>query len=75
MLKHLIAGSVLAAALVSFAANSLGYAMGGNATAILWGIADDNTWLSEFSSGRKDFPLLFDDNHNPKKAFDAVMDF
>ena len=23
-----------------------------------WGIADDNTWLSEFSSGRKDFPLL-----------------
>ncbi|WP_437787822.1 endo-1,4-beta-xylanase [Sorangium sp. So ce1097] len=40
-----------------------------------WGIADDNTWLSEFSSGRKDFPLLFDDDHNPKPAFDAVMDF
>ena len=34
-----------------------------------WGIADDNTWLSEFTSGRKDFPLLFDMNHNPKKAF------
>jgi endo-1,4-beta-xylanase len=41
----------------------------------LWGIADDNTWLSELSSGRKDFPLLFDDDHNPKKAYDAVMDF
>jgi endo-1,4-beta-xylanase len=41
----------------------------------LWGIADDNTWLSEFDSGRQDFPLLFDTEHNPKKAFDAVMDF
>jgi endo-1,4-beta-xylanase len=40
-----------------------------------WGIADDNTWLSEFTSGRKDFPLLFDVNHNPKKAFSAVVDF
>lgn len=40
-----------------------------------WGIADDNTWLSEFSSGRKDFPLLFDTNHNPKKAYYAVVDF
>jgi endo-1,4-beta-xylanase len=41
----------------------------------LWGIADDNTWLSEFSSGRKDFPLLFDTGHKPKKAYDAVMTF
>ena len=40
-----------------------------------WGIADDNTWLSEFSSGRKDFPLLFDTAHKPKKAYDAVMNF
>jgi endo-1,4-beta-xylanase len=40
-----------------------------------WGIADDNTWLSEFSSGRKDFPLLFDINRNPKPAFWAVVDF
>jgi endo-1,4-beta-xylanase len=40
-----------------------------------WGIADDNTWLSEFSSGRQDFPLLFDVNHNPKPAYDAVIDF
>jgi len=40
-----------------------------------WGIADDNTWLSEFSSGRKDFPLLFDVNHQPKPALDRVMAF
>ena len=38
-----------------------------------WGVADDNTWLSEFSSGRQDFPLLFDSDHDPKPAFDAVM--
>ena len=41
----------------------------------LWGVADDNTWLSEFSSKRMDFPLLFGTDHKPKKAFDAVMDF
>jgi endo-1,4-beta-xylanase len=38
-----------------------------------WGVADDNTWLSEFASGRKDFPLLFDVNHAPKPAFERVM--
>jgi endo-1,4-beta-xylanase len=41
----------------------------------LWGIADDNTWLSEFTSGRKDFPLLFDDNHQPKMSLYAVANF
>ena len=40
-----------------------------------WGIADDNTWLSEFSSLRTDFPLLFDTEHQPKEAFHALMDF
>jgi endo-1,4-beta-xylanase len=40
-----------------------------------WGIADDATWLSMFSSGRQDFPLLFDINHNPKPAFWGVVDF
>jgi hypothetical protein len=38
-------------------------------------VADDDTWVSELSSGRTDFPLLFDTRHQPKKAFDAVMDF
>jgi endo-1,4-beta-xylanase len=40
-----------------------------------WGISDDNTWLSEFESGRQDFPLLFDSNLEPKPAFWAVVDF
>ncbi len=40
-----------------------------------WGIADDNTWLSELSSGRPDHPLLFDRQLQPKKAFHAIMDF
>lgn len=40
-----------------------------------WGIADDNTWLSEFSSGRPDHPLLFDKKLKAKKAFEAIMDF
>lgn len=38
-----------------------------------WGIADDNTWLSEFDSGRQDFPMLFDLNHQPKPAFFEVI--
>ena len=40
-----------------------------------WGIADDNTWLSEFDSGRQDFPLLFNAQQEPKPAFWAVVDF
>ncbi|HKO90325.1 MAG TPA: endo-1,4-beta-xylanase [Polyangiaceae bacterium] len=40
-----------------------------------WGVADDNTWLSEFSSGRKDFPMLFDVEHRPKPAFERVVAF
>ncbi|HEU5075067.1 MAG TPA: endo-1,4-beta-xylanase [Polyangiaceae bacterium] len=40
-----------------------------------WGISDDNTWLSEFDSGRQDFPLLFDGDQQPKPAFWAVVDF
>jgi endo-1,4-beta-xylanase len=41
----------------------------------IWGIADDSTWLSRFSSGRMDFPLLFDTAHQPKKAFYSVVNF
>ncbi|MGD9212695.1 MAG: endo-1,4-beta-xylanase, partial [Desulfobacteraceae bacterium] len=40
-----------------------------------WGIADDNTWLSEFDSGRPDHPLLFDKKLQPKEAFFAITDF
>lgn len=42
----------------------------------LWGVADDATWLSNFPVvGRKNWPLLFDDNHEPKEAFYRIMDF
>ena len=40
-----------------------------------WGIADDETWLSHFSSGRQDFPLLFDAQHQPKPAFQRLLAF
>ncbi len=39
-----------------------------------WGVADDFTWLNNFPvKGRKDWPLLFNDNHEPKKALMDVM--
>lgn len=42
----------------------------------LWGIADDYTWLDNFPvAGRKDWPLLFDDNERPKQAFNAITSF
>lgn len=41
-----------------------------------WGIADDNTWLNDFPvRGRKNWPTLFDDHHQPKDAFWRVIDF
>lgn len=41
-----------------------------------WGVADDCTWKDNFPvPGRKDWPLLFDVNHQPKKAFRAVTEF
>jgi endo-1,4-beta-xylanase len=42
----------------------------------LWGVADDETWLDHFPvRGRKNWPLLFDEGHNPKEAFWRVVDF
>jgi endo-1,4-beta-xylanase len=41
-----------------------------------WGVADDHTWLDDFPvKGRKDWPFLFDAQHNPKKAFARVVNF
>jgi len=41
-----------------------------------WGIADDSTWLDNFPiSGRKNWPLLFDEHHQPKEAFRRVVEF
>lgn len=42
----------------------------------LWGVADDYTWLDNFPvRNRKNWPLLFDENHKPKEAFERIMDF
>lgn len=42
----------------------------------LWGVADDETWLSNFPHrDRKNWPLLFDYEHQPKEAFFRIMDF
>lgn len=39
-----------------------------------WGAADDYTWLSDFPvKGRKNWPLLFDENHQPKESFWKVV--
>ena len=33
-----------------------------------WGVSDQNTWIRSYF-GRDDYPLLFDDNYQPKPAF------
>ncbi len=41
-----------------------------------WGLADDKTWLDNFPvAGRKNYPLLFDENLDPKAAYFEVIDF
>src|SRR5207249_11505187 len=41
-----------------------------------WNISDRNSWLDNFPvRGRKDYPLLFDRNLQPKKAYWAVVNF
>jgi endo-1,4-beta-xylanase len=55
----------------------------GKITAItLWGVADDHTWLDHMIGGeyissvtRKNYPLLFDADHNKKQAYFEVWDF
>lgn len=40
----------------------------------LWGVSDAKTWLDNYPvSGRKNWPLLFDENLQPKPAYRAVM--
>lgn len=43
---------------------------------ITWGVVDKNSWLRlpEFSNNPQVSPLLFDDQYQPKKARDAVLD-
>lgn len=41
-----------------------------------WGAADDYTWLNDFPvRGRKNWPFLFDEHHQPKEAFWKVTSF
>jgi endo-1,4-beta-xylanase len=41
-----------------------------------WGLADDHTWLDNFPvAGRKNYPLLFDTNLDPKPAYFEIIDF
>lgn len=41
-----------------------------------WNVSDRSTWLDNFPvPGRKDYPLLFDKDYNPKPAFNDVVNF
>lgn len=41
-----------------------------------WGVADDSTWLRNWPvRNRLNWPLLFDENHEPKEAFYRITDF
>ncbi|MDP4291136.1 MAG: endo-1,4-beta-xylanase [Bacteroidota bacterium] len=41
-----------------------------------WNVSDRNTWLDSFPvRGRKNYPLLFDQNLQPKKAYQEVINF
>lgn len=39
-----------------------------------WGAADDYTWLDDFPvRGRKNWPFLFDEQHQPKPAYSRIV--
>ena len=41
-----------------------------------WNVSDKHTWLDYYPvQGRKNYPLLFDQNLQPKKAYYKVIDF
>lgn len=41
-----------------------------------WGVADDYTWLDDFPvRGRKNWPFVFDEKHQPKDSFWKIVDF
>lgn len=39
-----------------------------------WGMRDDTSWLNVFPTERPNYPLLFDENGQPKSAFHAITD-
>ncbi len=42
---------------------------------VFWGLSDPSSWLRTQPDVRDDWPLLFDENYQPKNAFWAVVDF
>jgi len=42
---------------------------------VFWGLSDPTSWLRTQPDERDDWPLLFDENYEPKKAYGAVIDF
>jgi endo-1,4-beta-xylanase len=42
---------------------------------VFWGLSDPTSWLRTQPDERDDWPLLFDENYGPKKAYEAVVDF
>ncbi|MGI4022876.1 MAG: endo-1,4-beta-xylanase [Janthinobacterium lividum] len=41
-----------------------------------WNVSDHYSWLDEYPvAGRKNYPLLFDQNYQPKKAYWSVVNF
>lgn len=45
-------------------------------TVTFWGVTDADSWLNFFPTpGRRNYPLLFDDNGQPKEAFERIMNF
>jgi endo-1,4-beta-xylanase len=45
-------------------------------TVTLWAVADDATWLDNYPvKNRKDWPMLFDTDRNPKEAFYRILEF
>ena len=40
----------------------------------LWGVTDNQTWRNDWPiKGRKDYPLLFDRNYNPKPIVETII--
>jgi endo-1,4-beta-xylanase len=40
----------------------------------VWGLRDSQSWLNDFPVSRSNYPLLFDQDGNPKSAFEAIAD-
>ena len=40
----------------------------------LWGVTDNQTWRNDWPiKGRRDYPLLFDRNYNPKPIVETII--